>query len=53
MKLLQYQITSLMHGMVSTGIISMQSADETLLFLRKDLTSSINMMWIMSCFEHM
>jgi hypothetical protein len=47
------QITGLMHGMVSTGVISMQYVDDTLLFLRKNLTSAINLKWIISSFEKM
>jgi hypothetical protein len=47
------KITGLMHGMVSTGVISMQYVDDTLLFLRKNLTSAINLKWIISSFEKM
>jgi hypothetical protein len=46
-------ITGLMYGMVSIGIISMQYADDTLLFLTNDLSAAINLKWLLSCFEHM
>jgi hypothetical protein len=35
------------------GIISMQYADDTLLFLENRLLSSINLKWILACFERM
>jgi hypothetical protein len=35
------------------GIISMQYADDTLLFLENNLSSPVNLKWIMACFEHM
>jgi hypothetical protein len=46
-------ITSLMHDMVNTGIISMQYDDDTLLFLKNDLSSAISLKWSLSCFEQM
>jgi hypothetical protein len=46
-------ITGLMHNMVNTGIISMQYADDTLLFLKNDVSSAINLKWLLSCFEQM
>jgi hypothetical protein len=33
-------ITGLMHIMVNTGIVSMQYADDTLLFLKNDVSSA-------------
>jgi hypothetical protein len=38
-------ITGLMHNMISTGIISMKYADDTLLFLKNDVSSAINLKW--------
>jgi hypothetical protein len=46
-------ITGLMHNMVNTGIISMQYGDDTLLFLKNDVSSVINLKWLLSCFEQM
>jgi hypothetical protein len=31
----------------------MQYADDTLLFLENNLSSAINLKWILACFEHM
>jgi hypothetical protein len=50
---LHNQITGLMHSMIPTGIVSMQYADDTLLFLRNNLNNVINLKWILSCFEQM
>jgi hypothetical protein len=47
------QITGLMHEMILTGIISMQYADDTLLFLTNNLGNMVNLKWILSCFEQM
>jgi hypothetical protein len=47
------QITGLMHGMIPTGIVSMQYADDTLLFLKNNLDNVVNLKWILSCFEQM
>jgi hypothetical protein len=46
-------ITGLMQTMTSTWVISMQYADDTLLFLKNDLHSAINLKWLLSCFEQM
>jgi hypothetical protein len=46
-------ITGLMHNMINTGIVSMQYADDTLLFLKNDVSSAINLKWLLSCFEQM
>jgi hypothetical protein len=51
--LMHNQITGLMHQMISTGIVSMQYADDTLLFLKNNLDNVINLKWILSCFEQM
>jgi hypothetical protein len=50
---LNKQITGLMHGMIPTIVISMQYADDTLLFLIKNLGNIINLKWISSFFEQM
>jgi hypothetical protein len=47
------QITGLMHGMIPTGIVSMQYADDTLLFLKNNLDNVVNLKWILSCIEQM
>jgi hypothetical protein len=36
-----------MQSMTHTGAISMQYADDTLLFLKNDLTSAINLKWLL------
>jgi hypothetical protein len=46
------QIAGLMQELGRGGIISMQYANDTLLFLQNSLTSAINLKWILSCFEH-
>jgi hypothetical protein len=46
-------ITDLMQSMTNTRVISMQYADNTLLFLKNDLHSAINLKWLLSCFEQM
>jgi hypothetical protein len=33
------------------GVLSLQYADDTLLFLRHDLLSDVHLKWIMVCFE--
>ena len=45
------QITRLLHGFEHSGVISMQYADDTLLFLQNDLNQCMNLKWILSCFE--
>jgi hypothetical protein len=40
---LHNQITRLMHSMIPTGIVSMQYADDTLLFLRNNLDNVVNL----------
>jgi hypothetical protein len=47
------QITGLMHEIIPTGIISMQYADDTLLFLKNNLENMVNLKWILSYFERM
>jgi hypothetical protein len=46
-------ISGLVQSMTHTGVISMQYADDTLLFLKNELTSAINLKWLLSCFEQM
>jgi hypothetical protein len=45
---LNNQITGLMHGMIPTTAITMQYADDTLLFFKKDLGNIINLKWTSS-----
>jgi hypothetical protein len=47
------QLAGLLQELGGGGIISMQYADDTLLFLENNLSSAINLKWIMTCFEHM
>jgi hypothetical protein len=42
-----------MHGLNSIGVVSLQYADDTLLFFLNDLTYATNLKWILSCFEQM
>jgi hypothetical protein len=46
-------IAGLMQSMTNTWVICMQYADDTLLFLKTDLPSFINLKWMLSCFEQM
>ena len=46
-------IVGLLHGFNITGIISMQYADDTLLFLRMERSYVLNLKWLLSCFEHL
>jgi hypothetical protein len=46
-------ITGLMQSMTNTGVISMQYVDDTLLFLKNDLSSAINLKWMLSYFGQM
>jgi hypothetical protein len=46
-------ISGLMQSMTNTGVISLQYADDTLLFLKNDLSSATNLKWLLSCFEQM
>jgi hypothetical protein len=34
------------------GVVSLQYGDDTLLFLEKSNTTTINLKWILTCFEH-
>jgi hypothetical protein len=34
------------------GVVSLQYGDDTLLFLEKSNTTTINLKWILKCFEH-
>ena len=36
-----------------TGVISMQYADDTLLFLKNDIEGAMNLKWLLSCFEQL
>jgi hypothetical protein len=47
------QLDGLLQELGGGGIISMQYADDTLLFLENNLSSAINLKWILACFEHM
>jgi hypothetical protein len=42
-----------MQNMTNTGVIIMQYANDTLLFLKNDLSYAINLKWLLSCFEQM
>jgi hypothetical protein len=46
-------ISGIMQSMTNTGVISLQYADDTLLFLKNDLSSAINLKWLLSYFEQM
>jgi hypothetical protein len=43
----------LMQSMTNTWVMCMQYADDTVLFLKTNLPSFINLKWMMSCFEQM
>ena len=44
-------ISGLLQDFNATGVISMQYADDTLLFLNKDMAQVMNLKWLLSCFE--
>ena len=46
-------ITGLLHGFNRTGVVSMQYADDTLLFLQNDRSRALNLKWLLSCFEQL
>ena len=46
-------ITGLLHGFNRVGVISMQYADDTLLFLKADKDCAMNLKWLLSCFEQL
>lgn len=48
-----HQISGLLKSFCPSGIISMQYADDTLLFLEKNIESTMNLKWLLSCFEQM
>jgi hypothetical protein len=41
-------ISGLMQSMSNIRVISMEYADDTLLFLKNDLTSALNLKWLLS-----
>jgi len=46
-------ISGLLPQVIEGGIISLQYADDTLLFLENDLEKASNMKWLLVCFEQM
>jgi hypothetical protein len=46
-------ITGLMSSLYPEGVISLQYADDTLLFLKHDKIATCHMKWFMVCYEHM
>jgi hypothetical protein len=46
-------ITGLLNSLYPEGIISMQYADDTLLFLDHDFQATCHLKWLMVCFEHL
>jgi hypothetical protein len=46
-------ITSSMSSLYSEGVLSLQYADDTLLFLKHDNTSASILKWIILCFEQL
>ena len=49
----QNLISGLMLQVVDGGIISLQYADDTLLFLENNLEKANNLKWLLICFEQM
>ena len=49
----QNLISGLMLQVVDGGIISLQYADDTLLFLENKLEKANNLKWLLICFEQM
>jgi len=46
-------ITGLLTNVCEGGIVSLQYADDTLLFLKNDLDKARNLKWLLVCFEHL
>jgi hypothetical protein len=46
-------IFGLLPSVDSGGIISLQYADDTLLFLKDDLDKAANLKWLLVCFEQL
>jgi hypothetical protein len=46
-------ITWLGEGLVEGGVISLQYADDTIIFVDKEEESGRNLKWILTCFEMM
>jgi hypothetical protein len=46
-------ITDLLNSLYPEGIISLQYADDTLLFLDHDYQAACHLKWLMVCFEHL
>lgn len=47
------QIKGLFPGFIPGGVISLQYANDTLLFLEKNMKIARNLKWLLTCFEHM
>jgi hypothetical protein len=47
------QIKGLLQSLNGTGVISLQYADDTLLFLENNLAVARNLKWLLSCFEQL
>jgi hypothetical protein len=47
------QIRGLLQSLNGTGVISLQYADDTLLFLENNLAVARNLKWLLSCFEQL
>jgi hypothetical protein len=46
-------ISGLLPSVVPGGVISLQYADDTILFLEKDVEMARNLKWLLTCFEQM
>jgi hypothetical protein len=44
-------IRGLCPNFIPGGVVSLQYADDTLLFLEKDVPVAFNLKWILACFE--
>jgi hypothetical protein len=47
------QIKGLLQSLNETGVVSLQYADDTLLFLENNLAVARNLKWLLSCFEQL
>jgi hypothetical protein len=47
------QIKGLLQSLNGTGVVSLQYADDTLLFLENNLAVARNLKWLLSCFEQL
>ena len=46
-------VTGLADNLIPQGVIILQYADDTLLFLKNDITKAAHFKWLLACFENL